>query len=49
LLIFNEPEGNVAHINSSTPPEEVFTLVTIGVPGFGAKAGPQGSAASITT
>jgi len=49
LLIFNEPEGNVALVNSSTPPEEVFRLVGIGLPGFGAKAGPQGSAASITT
>lgn len=49
LLIFNEPGGNVAHINSSTSPEEVFKVVGIGLPGFGAKAGPQGSAASITT
>jgi len=49
LLIFNEPQGNVAHINSSTSPDDVFRQVGIGLPGFGAKAGPQGSAASITT
>ena len=31
------------------PPADVFKVVNIGLPGFGAKSGPQGSAASITT
>lgn len=48
LFVFNK-KGNVAFVNSSTSPADVFKVVNIGLPGFGAKAGPQGSAASITT
>tara|TARA_R110000851_G_scaffold165099_3_gene309583 strand:- start:87 stop:1133 length:1047 start_codon:yes stop_codon:yes gene_type:complete len=48
LFVFNR-KGNVAFVNSLTSPADVFNSVNIGLPGFGAKSGPQGSAASITT